>query len=59
MKKCNNCDAAISCSCQQRIASDGKLVCSSCIAQYEKQVAAQKAASSIQTNNPLNEKPSI
>ena len=34
--KCTNCETKLSCSCQQRIASDGKSVCSNCIAVYEK-----------------------
>lgn len=32
---CSNCSAAITCGCQKRVASDGKQVCSSCLAAYE------------------------
>lgn len=39
---CSNCNAKLSCGCQQRVASDGKKVCSSCITKYE---TALKAAS--------------
>jgi hypothetical protein len=39
---CPNCNTALSCGCQKRIASDGAQVCSSCIAAYEQRLAAQK-----------------
>jgi hypothetical protein len=35
---CSNCGAAITCGCQIKTASDGKKVCSNCIAIYEKQI---------------------
>jgi hypothetical protein len=35
MAKCNNCNANLGCSCQQRTASDGRAVCTNCITQYE------------------------
>ena len=33
---CPNCNAALSCGCQKRVASDGKQVCSSCLTYYER-----------------------
>jgi hypothetical protein len=35
---CSNCQATISCGCQVRTASDGKKVCSNCLASYEQQL---------------------
>lgn len=35
MKTCTNCGTQITCGCQERTASDGKQVCSNCIAAYE------------------------
>jgi hypothetical protein len=32
---CPNCSAVITCGCQKREASDGRQVCSSCVAAYE------------------------
>jgi hypothetical protein len=42
MAQCPNCGAAITCGCQRRTASDGKQVCSNCIAIYEKQLQDKK-----------------
>lgn len=42
--KCQNCGHALSCGCQRRTASDGKAVCSNCIALYEKQLQQIKQA---------------
>jgi hypothetical protein len=39
MSACQNCGVALSCGCQKRVASDGKSVCGSCIAKYEKAIA--------------------
>jgi hypothetical protein len=36
MSTCPNCKAALSCSCQKRVASDGKTICASCLSKYEK-----------------------
>ena len=33
--KCPNCGKQLSCGCQRRTASNGKAVCTSCIAAYE------------------------
>lgn len=42
MRTCSNCGAQISCGCQDRTASDGKQVCSNCLAFYEQQLALVK-----------------
>jgi hypothetical protein len=38
MRSCPNCGNQITCGCQDRIASDGKRVCSSCISFYEQEL---------------------
>ena len=38
MRTCTNCGNTITCGCQDRIASDGKKVCSNCLAIYEQQI---------------------
>jgi hypothetical protein len=35
---CPNCNSTITCGCQKRTASDGKEVCSNCLALYEQQL---------------------
>lgn len=40
---CSNCGATLSCGCQKRVASDGKLCCDNCIQQYEQHLVAIKA----------------
>lgn len=35
MTVCPNCKSNLSCSCKLKTASDGKQVCSNCIASYE------------------------
>lgn len=35
MKFCPNCGTQITCGCQERVASNGKQVCGSCITAYE------------------------
>jgi transposase len=52
-KNCSNCGAAITCGCQERVASNGKLVCSNCISSYEEQLEAMKKIQS----NALPTKP--
>lgn len=32
---CPNCAKPITCGCQKKVASDGKQVCSNCVAAYE------------------------
>lgn len=39
---CQNCNSQITCGCQKRTASDGKQVCSNCLAAYEKKLAEIK-----------------
>ena len=39
---CNNCKTTLSCGCQQRKASDGTMVCSSCLSNYETSLANLK-----------------
>lgn len=53
MKTCPNCGAQITCGCQERVASNGKQCCQTCVTAYEQQLAAAKQA--IQTNTTLNE----
>jgi hypothetical protein len=42
MRTCTNCGKEITCGCQDRTASNGTRVCSSCLAFYE-QMLVQKA----------------
>lgn len=35
MRQCPNCGSEITCGCQDRIASNGAVVCTNCIALYE------------------------
>jgi len=39
---CQNCGTSLSCGCQKRTASDGKQVCSTCIASYEAKLAVHR-----------------
>jgi uncharacterized protein YbaR (Trm112 family) len=39
---CPNCSTKLSCGCQKRVASDGKVVCSNCHNQYETQLKINK-----------------
>lgn len=39
---CPNCSSKITCGCQRRTASDGKSVCSNCVALYEKKLTEKK-----------------
>jgi hypothetical protein len=57
MQKCLNCDSQITCGCQRRHATDGKLVCTKCIADYEKKLAEIKnteSQSNVEENNKTN-----
>ena len=40
--KCQHCNANLSCSCQERIASNGKKVCTNCVYSYDLQLKQQK-----------------
>lgn len=52
MAKCNNCNTNLGCSCQQRVASDGRSVCANCITQYENQLRLQNFVNTnINTNS--------
>lgn len=42
MDTCPNCGAFLSCGCQRRTASDGKVVCQNCLENYEYQLTIQK-----------------
>lgn len=55
MRSCNNCGATITCGCQDRIASDGKQVCTQCSVQYEQQLVLANAQSILQNNIEQNE----
>lgn len=39
---CPNCNTKLSCGCQKKTASDGKLVCASCVTAYENKLKADK-----------------
>ena len=39
---CPNCQKVITCGCQKKVASDGKQVCSSCVAAYEQMLRSLK-----------------
>lgn len=41
MAMCPNCGTKLSCSCKLRTASDGKICCANCIADYELIVKAK------------------
>jgi hypothetical protein len=42
MRTCINCGSQITCGCQDRVATDGKKVCSSCVVTYEQHLIAQR-----------------
>lgn len=48
---CSNCNAKLSCGCQQRTASNGVPVCSNCIGAYENMLKQANVAN-IQEQNP-------
>lgn len=47
--KCTNCGARLTCSCQQRTATNGKSVCSNCITAYE----ASLRPNAVKDNKPI------
>jgi hypothetical protein len=49
MRNCPNCGAQITCGCQDRVASDGKKVCSNCVALYEQQLLNQNQNANLPT----------
>ena len=44
--KCPNCGSALSCGCQQKVASDKKTVCTKCIVAYEANLKKQALTNS-------------
>jgi hypothetical protein len=52
MQKCLNCDSQITCGCQRRHATDGKLVCTKCLTDYENKLEELRQQSQ---NNQQNE----
>lgn len=52
MNFCPNCGNQITCGCQQRIASNGAQVCSSCHASYEQNLYAANQLQQLADNNP-------
>lgn len=61
MRNCPNCGSTITCGCQDRIASDGNRVCSSCLANYEqkiKEAALNAANPQSYSSNPNENTPS-
>ncbi len=49
---CPNCGSVITCGCQQRVASNGAHVCSSCHAQYEQNLYAAIQLQQLNSSNP-------
>lgn len=48
---CRNCNSVITCGCQQRVATDGKQVCSNCVTQYEQQLYQIRLQQAAQTSS--------
>lgn len=40
--KCNNCNAELSCGCQQRVANDKKMCCVNCVHDYNNKLSASQ-----------------
>ncbi len=51
---CLNCGTKLSCGCQKRVATDGKNVCSICLAAYETKLKAAKLTGNSVPNTPPN-----
>ena len=54
MSACLNCGTSLGCSCQKRVASDGKSVCANCQSAYEvkiKTISVQKPTRSTAPTN--------
>lgn len=49
---CPNCNSVITCGCQQRVASNGAPVCSSCHPQYEQNLYANQQLQQLSNSNP-------
>ena len=55
---CTNCNSKLSCGCQKRVASDGRQVCSTCLAAYENKLKAAKETNANHPDNLNNNPPS-
>lgn len=44
---CTNCNSKLTCGCQKRVASNGKQVCTTCLAAYEAKIKVENS-----TNKP-------
>lgn len=53
MSKCLNCGAKLSCGCQKRTASDGKSVCTGCLASYETSLRGKKASIDLTSDDKI------
>lgn len=51
MSSCQNCGVKMGCSCQRKVATDGKSCCGTCIAAYEAKLKSNKAST------PASQKP--
>jgi|LakMenEpi03Aug12_release.lakeMendotaPanAssembly.Ray.scaffolds.fasta_scaffold5299168_1 hypothetical protein len=53
---CQNCGAAMSCSCQKRTASNGASACSNCVSALNAKITAAKTDTTLQTlRSPSNQ----
>ena len=52
MSQCSNCKKNLSCGCQKRVATDGKSVCTNCIANYQTQIAMQNPITKVAGQTP-------
>lgn len=53
MATCSNCKTNMSCGCQKRSASDGKSVCSKCLASYEASLKQKKTMANVSQTNQV------
>jgi hypothetical protein len=53
MSTCSNCGNKLGCSCQKRVASDGKPVCANCITAYEAALKIKNAQASKPTSGSV------
>lgn len=54
MSACLNCGTSLGCSCQKRVASDGKSVCANCISAYEVKLKSNNAPKPSSSTAPTN-----
>jgi hypothetical protein len=50
MRTCTNCGSQITCGCQDRVATDGKKACGSCIVTYEQQLNEKRILENVNGN---------